>query len=491
MDYNYFTEKERQYIIDCWSSFKNEGNSYRDKIAAFNVDFYNNDFKPNLINIDSYIGNIDDRYYSDSYELKSKINKFLSELNYKDDRLRIAKECFGFDMRLFEGFSMDVVNLIDYKFKSNQINTLEDAYNCFKEYNNFTGIDYSLEEYKEMVENEIKELKQNNTYDCSIEQREDILLKLTTNIYKYYSITKRETDFHRMTLKHFNPSEAIYISDVYNEYRIYSRREKHYEGSYYYGDYFLEYFKEENAYLEKNFEERLEKKTFKNPKFEEYYNQIVEIFELEKVFKDTEEKKNYFNLLEFKFKVYNEEGVGIYNLEQAYEICKDLSLILGKANAIKVFESCYQLNPNSQVALSDSNFNLTQDANMKEKEETITQSNTSLQSDLCVGCYDAKRTRELYDECCDVVFKYCNLEDFVNSLNNPDECNLEVINKNLLYVLYTYFFNFFGEEAYTKIELLNEKFNIIKADYIKKKYREESPNRTKTQINFNEILSKI
>ncbi len=490
MDYKYFTEKERQYIIDCWSSFKNEGNSYRDKIAAFNVDFYKNKFKPNFINIDSYIGDIDDKYYSDSYELKSKINKFFCELNYKDDRLRIAKECFGFDEE-FEGFSMDVVNLIDYKFKSNQINTLEDAYNCFKEYNNFTGIDYSLEEYKEMVENEIKELKQNNTYDCSIEQREDILLKLTTNIYKYYSITKRETDFHRMTLKHFNPSEAKYISDVYNEYRIYSRREKHYEGSYYYGDYFLEYFKEENAYLEKNFEERLEKKTFKNPKFEEYYNKIVEIFELEKVFKDTEENKNYLNLLEFKFKVYNEEGVGIYNLEQAYEICKDLSLILGKANAIKVFESCYSLNTNSQVALSDSNFNLTQDANMKEKEETITQSNTSLQSDLCVGCYDAKRTRELYDECCNVVFKYCKLEDFVNSLNNPEECNLIVKYQSRLYVLYNFFDDFFGEEGEEKIEKLNEKFGITERRYGQKKFRYGSTNTTTKQKEFYDILVDI
>lgn len=109
-------------------------------------------------------------------------------------------------------------------------------------------------------------------------------------------------------------------------------------------------------------------------------------------------------------------------------------------------------------------------------------------SGLCVGSYDEKQTKQLYDECNNVVFKYCKIEDFVNSLNNPDECNLEVINKNLLYVLYTYFFNFFEEEAYTKIELLNEKFNITRADYQKHKYPNKNPSEKQKEFDKNLAL---
>lgn len=97
---------------------------------------------------------------------------------------------------------------------------------------------------------------------------------------------------------------------------------------------------------------------------------------------------------------------------------------------------------------------------------------------LKLGCYDAKRTRELYDECCNVVFKYCKLEDFVNSLNNPDECNLVVIKKSHLYVLYKFFDNIFGEEGAEKIEKLNEKFNIKQSTCSRKNSSYEKLNPT-------------
>lgn len=181
-------------------------------------------------------------------------------------------------------------------------------------------------------------------------------LELTNSRYIYYYLSERRTKFHFMSLKHFNPIEAMYISDVYNEYHDYIRNGNvSYERSYSFGNFFLKYLNYEKLEDENNINENLDAIPFKNPKFEEYYNKIVEIFELEKVFKDTEENKNYFNLLEFKFKLYDKDGVGIYSFEQAHEICKDLSLILGKANAIKVFESCYQLNPNSQNIFSDDN----------------------------------------------------------------------------------------------------------------------------------------
>ena len=170
MFYKYFTKEERQYIIDCWELYKIKGEdgidtNYRNRIDRFNLKFYRNELKQKFPNIDSYIGVINNNYSIYYPELSTKINKFLSELNYKDYRLRIAKECLGFDMRLFEGFSMDVIDLIDYKFKSNQINTLEDAYNCYKEYNNFLGKKDTLEDYMKSVDTKLKEIGDDLIFD--------------------------------------------------------------------------------------------------------------------------------------------------------------------------------------------------------------------------------------------------------------------------------------------------------------------------------------
>ena len=180
-----------------------------------------------------------------------------------------------------------------------------------------------------------------------ISEAVDNYLELNRSRYIYYYLSKRKTKFNLMILKHFNPIEAMYISDIFNEYQDYIRNgNESNERSYSFGDFFLKYLnfenvEDENVEDENNFEKNLATMPFKDSKCEEYYNKIVEIFELEKVFKDDEEKKNYFNLLEFKFKVYDKEALGVLSLEQAYEICKDLCLILEKENAIKVFETLY------------------------------------------------------------------------------------------------------------------------------------------------------
>jgi hypothetical protein len=109
--------------------------------------------------------------------------------------------------------------------------------------------------------------------------------------------------------------------------------------------------------------------------------------------------------------------------------------------------------------------------------------------EACVGSYDEKQTKKLYGECNNVVFKYCKIEDFVNSLNNPDECNLEVKNKSLLYVLYTYFFNFFGDKGEEKRNQLNTKFEIKISDYQKHKYSNKTA--SGKQKEFNESLASI
>lgn len=128
------------------------------------------------------------------------------------------------------------------------------------------------------------------------------------------------------------------------------------------------------------------------------------------------------------------------------------------------------------------------------KEELATkntnyQDTTSDENNLKLGSYNPLQTKKLYEECKDEVFKNCKLEVFVNSLNNPEECKLEVKNKNLLYVFYTYFFNLFGDEAEDKIGKLNEKFNISKETYAKKK--SSYKNYTTRQKDFDNILGHI
>lgn len=89
-------------------------------------------------------------------------------------------------------------------------------------------------------------------------------------------------------------------------------------------------------------------------------------------------------------------------------------------------------------------------------------------NNLTIGNFDNVKSKSLFEECNNVVFNYCKFEDFVNSLNNPNECNLVVKNKNLLYVLYKFFDDIFGSEAEYRIDQLNEKFSIPKERYSKK-----------------------
>lgn len=125
----------------------------------------------------------------------------------------------------------------------------------------------------------------------------------------------------------------------------------------------------------------------------------------------------------------------------------------------------------------------------RKQEKLLEESNPINQNiDLRVGNLDAEQTKRLYSECNNVVFKYCTLEDFVNSLNKPDECNLEVKNKNLLFVLYTYFFNYFKHEGDSKIKSLNEKLEITEY-YSKKNYNSDKP--TKNQNEFDKTLREI
>lgn len=113
----------------------------------------------------------------------------------------------------------------------------------------------------------------------------------------------------------------------------------------------------------------------------------------------------------------------------------------------------------------------------------------SVNISLAIGSYDNNRSKELYNECNSVCFKYCQFNDFVNSLNNPEQCNLEVKNKNLLYVLYAFFDDLFGSEGEIKIEMLNEKFGIPQERYARKKFNYD--NSTQSQKDFYKKLAEI
>lgn len=110
-------------------------------------------------------------------------------------------------------------------------------------------------------------------------------------------------------------------------------------------------------------------------------------------------------------------------------------------------------------------------------------------NNLTIGNFDNVKSKSLFEECNNVVFNYCKFEDFVNSLNNPNECNLVVKNKNLLYVLYKFFDDIFGSEAEYRIDQLNEKFSIPKERYSKK--NSSYDNYTSKQKEFYDILVEI
>lgn len=121
----------------------------------------------------------------------------------------------------------------------------------------------------------------------------------------------------------------------------------------------------------------------------------------------------------------------------------------------------------------------------KPSNENIEQETEKSDIIFKLGSYDENRTKELYEACNNVVFYFSSLQDFVNSLNNPDECKLEVCNKNLLYVLYTHFYNFFGKNADEKRDKLNDKFKITFSDYQKHKYPCENPSGKQKEFDKN------
>src|SRR5690606_22084937 len=48
------------------------------------------------------------------------------------------------------------IDIISYKFKSNQIKNINDAIECYKELNEFLRLKYDIEDYKNRVEKRIK-----------------------------------------------------------------------------------------------------------------------------------------------------------------------------------------------------------------------------------------------------------------------------------------------------------------------------------------------
>lgn len=111
-------------------------------------------------------------------------------------------------------------------------------------------------------------------------------------------------------------------------------------------------------------------------------------------------------------------------------------------------------------------------------------------SHLMVGCYDNERSKNLYNLCNSYkVFKFCSFKDFVNSLNNPDVCNISVNVKSQLYVLYGWFPNFYEQDYEQRIEVLNEKLGISSEIYSKKKPSQN--NMSPNQKNFEKDLAKI
>ncbi len=207
-------------------------------------------------------------------------------------------------------------------------------------------------------------------------------------------------------------------------------------------------------------------------------------------------------ILLYKWNVENyDHGIGIKTPDQVKQFYKELSCILDK-DYVEDLDDFNQYVDNvfpkvinntneptkTQEVVSDDRIN-SETNNKQVNKQKKEPPKVEIDVEACVGSYDEKQTEKLYGECNNVVFKYCKIEDFVNSLNNPDECNLEVKNKSLLYVLYTYFFNFFGDKDEEKRNQLNTKFEITISDYQKHKYSNKTA--SGKQKEFNESLARI
>lgn len=127
---------------------------------------------------------------------------------------------------------------------------------------------------------------------------------------------------------------------------------------------------------------------------------------------------------------------------------------------------------------------------LADEGDKINNNNNSIipETKQSLGKLNESETRELYNICNVNVFKYCILENFVNSLNNPQECNLEVKKNSLLYVLYSWFYNIFDDNIEERIKQLNDKFGIKEETYRKKK---SLSNKSEPQKDFEEKLQAV
>lgn len=146
-----------------------------------------------------------------------------------------------------------------------------------------------------------------------------------------------------------------------------------------------------------------------------------------------------------------------------------------------------ETNPNNADNIKSKELN--SDEIINQGESLAISKSTNQEEDLRVGNLDVERTKKLYDECNKSVFKFCTLKDFVNSLNNPNDCNLQVNLRNQLYVLYSNLSNFYESDVEEKIQKLNEKLEIKSAVYSRKKYPCLKPSSKQTE--FDKILMYI
>lgn len=126
------------------------------------------------------------------------------------------------------------------------------------------------------------------------------------------------------------------------------------------------------------------------------------------------------------------------------------------------------------------------------KVEVISNKITN-KDELKMGILTNNQTIKLYELCNWNIFDYCKFDDFVNSFNNPDEWNLNVLrgSKNKFYVLLGWLNSFYKTRKNENVFKILEKIEITKEDYYKKKPREDDPNYSGKQKKFNDKISEI
>lgn len=341
-------------------------------------------------------------------------------------------------------------------------------------------------------------------YPLSINQKKEILKIWMDNIEDDIYVRKDKIEKYCNIEENENKNKCDFLTALYHIYEnIFDRYICYYNIEKDEKEYKYLKFHELKTFLRKRIENFLNSGIAISNEQINFLEEILNILEKEYFYNSVTAKKRFH----FKFKdLYIDYIDKLSVVKDEMNLSEHINIICEKRQKNKKEYIDDRANTKVKIPLNKQFILLTSpekhmyipECEIYQEKDTETETNyvisnieieDTIHYNLTIGTYDVDKTKQLYEECNNIVFKSCTIEDFVNSLNNPDECNIKEKNKSLLYVLYTYFPNFFKDEAEIKRDMLNDKFGINYKDFQKHKYPNKNP--SGTQEKFNKILSEI